>query len=154
VFVSLHWGIEHEPMPHPRQVEIAHLLIDHGADAIIGHHSHVPQAIEIYRGRPILYCLGNLIFGLGDTRWLFDNYLAEIVIDRDGIQGLIIHPVSGLKEELFQPQILTGTRAQGLLRTLQLKSSFFRTGIYIKEDKGYISIRNERSASHEMLRRE
>ena len=148
VFVSLHWGIENDPIVHPKQIEIAHFLIDHGADAIIGHHSHVPQAIEIYKERPILYCLGNFIFGWGDTRWLFDNYLAEIVIDQTGIQGVIVHPLSGLGEELFQPQILKGTRAQALLTTLQLKSAFFRTGIYIKEDKGYISVRNERSSSH------
>lgn len=140
VFVSLHWGIENEPIVHPKQIEIAHFLIDHGAD-LIGHHAHVPQGIEIYRGRPILYCLGNLIFGIGDTRWLFDNYLAEIVIDQRGIQGVIVYPVSGLKEELFQPEILKGTRAEALLRILQLKSAFFRTGIYIEEDKGYIRIR-------------
>ena len=143
VFVSLHWGLENEPIPDPKQTEIAHHLIDHGADVIIGNHAHIPQAIEIYRGRPIFYCLGNLIFGSGDTKWLFDNYLAEIVIDQKGIQGVIVHPVSGINEELFQPEILKGTRAKVLLRTLQLKSAFFRTGIYIKEDKGYIRIRDE-----------
>lgn len=67
VFVSLHWGLEFEFYPHPDQVRWAHAFADAGADAVFGHHPHVPQPVEIYhspgdpaRAVPILYSLGNL----------------------------------------------------------------------------------------------
>jgi poly-gamma-glutamate capsule biosynthesis protein CapA/YwtB (metallophosphatase superfamily) len=67
VFVALHWGLEFELYPHPQQVEWAHRFAEAGADAVIGHHPHVPQPVEIYRpvsgpdrAVPILYSLGNL----------------------------------------------------------------------------------------------
>ncbi|MFM7273698.1 MAG: CapA family protein, partial [Gammaproteobacteria bacterium] len=67
VLVSLHWGLEFELYPHPDQLRWARLFADAGADAIFGHHPHVPQPVEIYRppadqsrAVPILYSLGNL----------------------------------------------------------------------------------------------
>lgn len=67
VFVSLHWGLEFEFYPHPDQLGWAHRFADAGADAVFGHHPHVPQPVEIYRPSadparavPILYSLGNL----------------------------------------------------------------------------------------------
>ncbi|HAX97604.1 MAG TPA: hypothetical protein DCY12_01575 [Candidatus Atribacteria bacterium] len=62
IIVSLHWGLEYESLPHPHQVEVAHQLIDNGVDLIIGHHPHVIQGIEKYRGKYILYSLGNFLF--------------------------------------------------------------------------------------------
>ncbi|MDR1937694.1 MAG: CapA family protein [Tannerellaceae bacterium] len=62
VVVVLHWGTEYAPQPHPQQRHDARQLIDAGADAIIGHHPHVVQPEETYRGKPIFYSLGNFIF--------------------------------------------------------------------------------------------
>ncbi len=62
VIVCLHWGIELRSTPTPEQIEQAHLLIDAGADAIIGHHPHVVQTIENYNGKYIFYSIGNFIF--------------------------------------------------------------------------------------------
>ncbi len=60
--VNIHWGIEYEPLSHPRQQFLAHSFIDQGADIIIGHHPHVVQEIEIYKDAPIFYSLGNFVF--------------------------------------------------------------------------------------------
>jgi len=139
VFVLLHWGFENQPNVHPKQVEIAHLLIDAGADAIIGHHPHVPHGIEVYKERPILYSLGNFVFGYARKEWS-DNYLAEIIIDQKRIQGVIIHPISGQGQELFQPEVLSGARADALLHELQIKSAVFDTGIAIQDHIGYVRI--------------
>ena len=57
-----HWGIEHEKIASPRQVALARLMIDSGADAVIGGHPHVTQNIEVYKGKPIFYSLGNFVF--------------------------------------------------------------------------------------------
>lgn len=139
VFVLLHWGLENQPSVHPKQIEVAHLLIDAGADAIVGHHPHVPHGIEVYKGKPILYSLGNFVFGQAHKDWS-DNYLAEIIIDQERIQGIIIYPISGRGQELFQPQLLSGARADALLHELQIKSAVFDTGIAIQDHVGYVKI--------------
>ena len=79
----VHWGIEYDLMHSPEQSDLARLLIDHGADAVIGHHPHVIQDIGVYNGAPIFYSLGNFIFdqyfsddvqvGLGVELALTDN---------------------------------------------------------------------------------
>ncbi|UCF05096.1 MAG: CapA family protein [bacterium] len=60
--VSLHWGYEYFHYPSPRQVELAHRIIESGADIIIGHHPHCLQGIEHYREGVILYSIGNFFF--------------------------------------------------------------------------------------------
>lgn len=62
VIVFPHWGIEHEKFASTRQVNLAHLMIDSGADAVIGGHPHVTQNIETYKNKPIFYSLGNFVF--------------------------------------------------------------------------------------------
>ena len=62
IVVSLHWGGEHTLKPVPSQRLEARRLIDAGADALVGHHTHTLQTIERYRGRPIYYSIGNFIF--------------------------------------------------------------------------------------------
>ncbi|MDE7313043.1 MAG: CapA family protein [Eubacterium sp.] len=60
--VYVHWGIERNTTPEPYQTDMAHALIDAGADAVIGAHPHVLQGVEMYQGKPIFYSLGNFIF--------------------------------------------------------------------------------------------
>src|SRR5262249_36568171 len=59
--VALHWGIERQTIPTSYQVNLARACIDAGADVVWGHHPHVLQGAELYKGRPILYSMGNLI---------------------------------------------------------------------------------------------
>jgi hypothetical protein len=61
LIIYLHWGLEYQRKPEAWQIGLAHTLIDNGVDAIIGHHPHVFQNIEYYRGKPIVYSLGNFI---------------------------------------------------------------------------------------------
>ena len=62
VVVSCHWGEELSGKPLKDDVRLAHAFIEAGAELVIGHHPHVVQGIEIYKGRPIIYSLGNFIF--------------------------------------------------------------------------------------------
>lgn len=61
LIVFLHWGCERFLIPSPRQVEQAHALIEAGASMVLGHHPHVVQGMELHRGRPIVYSLGNFV---------------------------------------------------------------------------------------------
>jgi len=60
--VYAHWGDEYVPHASEKQKKWAHEFVDAGADAVIGAHPHVVQEMEIYRGRPIFYSLGNFMF--------------------------------------------------------------------------------------------
>lgn len=60
--VNLHFGPEYQPMSSDIQKEIARAAIDAGADMVIGHHPHVVHEMEVYKGKPIFYSLGNFIF--------------------------------------------------------------------------------------------
>ena len=88
VVVIPHWGIEHESKANNRQRRLARVLIDAGADAVIGGHPHVVQDYEIYKGKPIVYSLGNFVFdGFKDednrTGWaLFAN------VDKQGVSSI------------------------------------------------------------------
>lgn len=62
VIAHIHWGTEYELKETAVQKNIAHMLIDNGADVIFGHHPHVPEPIEIYKGKVIFYSLGNFVF--------------------------------------------------------------------------------------------
>ncbi len=63
VIVSLHWGRETFMTPEPWQLTYARQVIDAGADVVWGHHPHVIQPIQFYRGKPIFYSTGNFTFG-------------------------------------------------------------------------------------------
>ncbi len=62
IVVYLHWGVEYIPLPMPFQREIAYKLIDNGIDLIVGHHAHIIQPYEVYKGKYIFYSLGNFLF--------------------------------------------------------------------------------------------
>lgn len=78
VFVSIHSGTEYAAAPSDALVKMAHDFIDAGADAVIGHHPHVPQKIEVYNGKPIFYSLGNFAFWQPFSFWTENSFLAKL----------------------------------------------------------------------------
>lgn len=60
--VSFHWGVEYMKIPTEHQQTLAHLCIDNGADLILGHHPHVLQPVEVYKGKPIVYSMGGFVW--------------------------------------------------------------------------------------------
>ena len=66
VIVFPHWGVEYRATAGPAQRETARKIIDYGADMIIGNHAHWTTEMEVYKGKPIWYALGNLVF---DQTW-------------------------------------------------------------------------------------
>lgn len=108
VIPMLHWGEELEPAPQESQKALARRLIDAGADAVIGGHPHVTQTIDFYKGRPMVYSLGNFVFDYfpGDplmwTGWIVrltfskaaapDLEVFVVELDRAGIPHLLPKP--------------------------------------------------------------
>ncbi len=102
VIVNIHWGTEYEHKFNKHQETIGRAFIDSGADAIIGHHPHVIQGMEIYKGKPIFYSLGNFIF---DQYFSPDTQegLALGINFSDDIISLNIYP---LKSEKTIPRLM------------------------------------------------
>lgn len=62
IVVNVHWGVEYEHRAHPTQRRLAQVLVESGADIVIGHHPHVTQGLEVIDGVPVFYSLGNFVF--------------------------------------------------------------------------------------------
>jgi poly-gamma-glutamate synthesis protein (capsule biosynthesis protein) len=91
IVAQLHWGLEHEHYPVPEQVELAHHLAELGVDAILGHHPHVVQPMELYRTKrdprrlvPIYYSRGNLITPFSALH-ACTSYVARITIAKGAV---------------------------------------------------------------------
>lgn len=124
VVVSFHWGAEGKGMPKPYQRRAARTAIDAGADLIIGHHPHVLQGVEQYRGKSILYSLGNFAFG-SMSRTSDRSIIARITLD-GATQKVEIVPLNVLNSEVrFRPTVLGGVRGEEVIRRLNRLSEPF-----------------------------
>jgi poly-gamma-glutamate capsule biosynthesis protein CapA/YwtB (metallophosphatase superfamily) len=85
VIPYLHWGYEMVPSPEPDQQLLARHLIDAGASAVVGAHPHVTQTVDYYRGRPIIYSLGNFVFDYypGDPA-IWTGWLVRLTCSKSG----------------------------------------------------------------------
>ncbi|USN53078.1 MAG: CapA family protein [Candidatus Nomurabacteria bacterium] len=119
VFVSMHSGIEYTYTPTQQQIDFAHAAIDAGAELVIGHHPHVVQNIEAYKGKYILYSLGNFIFDQMWSQPTREGMLADIEIDsQEGVTGLDFVPV--IIDDYARPRPATDKEAEPILERLQL----------------------------------
>jgi poly-gamma-glutamate synthesis protein (capsule biosynthesis protein) len=91
VIAFMHWGVEYERLASPRQRRLARLMIDAGADAVVGAHPHVTQEIETYLGRPIFYSLGNFVFDGFDKPEENTAWLLRLEVDRLGVRHWRVH---------------------------------------------------------------
>ena len=88
VIPIMHWGWENEPVANARQRQLARHMIRAGADAVIGGHPHVTQDIVHYRGKPIVYSVGNFIMKETDNANQRLGWVLRLEMDRRGIAAL------------------------------------------------------------------
>lgn len=88
VIVIFHWGNEKESVPDSNQMTLGRLAIDEGADLVCGHHPHVLQGIETYKGKNIVYSLGNFCFGGNSYPSDMDSMIFQqtFTIDENGVK--------------------------------------------------------------------
>ena len=89
VIVIFHWGNESETVPDTNQMTLGRLAIDEGADLVCGHHPHVLQGIETYKGKNIVYSLGNFCFGGNSSPSDMDTMIFQqtFTITSNGVQA-------------------------------------------------------------------
>lgn len=130
VVAFFHWGSEYVYYPDDVQKRMAHFCIDNGADLVIGSHPHVIQGIETYRGKNIVYSLGNFCFGGNFDPEDRDTFIYKQTFDFSGNslvgQGKpIIIPcaISSVAERNnYQPIPLQGAEAKRVLGRLRVYS--------------------------------
>jgi len=88
-----HWGWENEKQANAQQQALAHWMIDSGADAVVGGHPHVTQNIEIYKGKPVFYSLGNFIFNGFNDKEANTGWVLTLNIGASGALDWKIHQV-------------------------------------------------------------
>lgn len=109
--VALHWGIERQPRPTSYQKALGRAVIDAGADLVWGHHPHVLQPTETYRGRPILYSTGNLVSPLPGKTALF-----RLAIGRHRTASIMKLPVTIANgKAFFEPSPAQSVKAGRIL---------------------------------------
>lgn len=130
VIVSMHSGTEYVPRPNLSQTNFAHAAIDAGAEMVIGHHPHVVQTMEKYRGKYIFYSLGNFIFDQSWSQNTKDGLAARIIFDKAGAGRISFLPVA--MKNLAQPEPADAAGAERILKRLDFplgeKTAFFWNG--------------------------
>jgi poly-gamma-glutamate synthesis protein (capsule biosynthesis protein) len=92
VIPVMHWGWE-EPIANARQRALARLMIDAGADAVIGGHPHQLQDTDTYKGKPIFYSLGNFVFEGFPDKVNNVAWVVRLQLDRQGVKEWQAHQV-------------------------------------------------------------
>lgn len=131
VLVIFHGGREHAVSPPPYVVAGMRAFVDAGADAVIAHHPHVPQGVEVYRGAPIAYSLGNFVFRWKtDQFYLKSGYLAHLDIRDRKIVRASLTPYYMKEEGVFE---LKGKEREAFLRELKELSSLLADGQKVQQ---------------------
>jgi len=104
----MHWGWELNPRPTERQRQLARTMIDAGADAVVGGHPHVTQGVEIFRGKPIVYSLGNFLFDGFDQPEGRLGWVLRLTVDRGGVVAW--DTVAAQMDEEGVPHLQPGAR--------------------------------------------
>ena len=105
VVVSPHWGIEYMATPEPEQVDFAHAAIDAGADIFIGGHAHWPKGVEMYKGKPIYYGVGNFLLDQSWSEETSTGIFADVTLYGDRV--VQTRPVPFIMLDRAQPNFLT-----------------------------------------------
>ena len=87
VIPIMHWGWENEPVANARQHQLARLMVEAGADAVIGGHPHVTQDMEQYLGRPIVYSVGNFVMKETDNNNQRIGWVLRLQLDAGGVRA-------------------------------------------------------------------
>ena len=137
IVVIFHWGNETETVPDSNQTTLGRIAIDEGADLVCGHHPHVLQGIETYKGKNIVYSLGNFCFGGNSSPSDMDTmiYQQTFTIDANGVKkdnvtNIIPCSISSAAYDgynNYQPTPAEGDEATRILGKINERSSWIST---------------------------
>lgn len=119
IVVTVHWGVPYVREPSIEDRAKARFAIDCGADAVIGHHPHIVQPFEVYRGCPIFYSVGNFMLGSGNSK--AEGMLVALRFEdrRTVFEIFPIYVKNRDPRVNYQPKVLRGSSADRFFRRLQ-----------------------------------
>ena len=134
VIVIFHWGIERDAAPNSHQTMLGRLAIDEGADLVCGHHPHVLQGIETYKGKNIVYSLGNFCFGGNSNPSDKDTMIFQqtFTVTKDGVKDDNVTNVipcslsSERNRNNYQPTPATGSEAERIMKKIKDRSELIK----------------------------
>lgn len=137
IIVSFHWGVERKYYPNSKQKSLGRYAIDCGASLVLGHHPHVLQGIEQYKGRYIVYSLGNFCFGGNSNPKDKDTMIFQqtFSVKNGKLQTksdakIIPCSLSSHKNTNdFQPRILSGSEKKRLIKKMNKLSKKLKVSI-------------------------
>lgn len=145
IIVIFHWGNEKEEVPDSNQTTLGRLAIDEGADLVCGHHPHVLQGIEEYKGKNIVYSLGNFCFGGNSYPSDMDSMIFQqtFTVDQNGLKEDNVTNIipcsisSDYDYNNYQPTPAEGEEADRILQKINERSSWIpAAGNTGEEDTG------------------
>ena len=138
VVVVLHWGTEYADAPHDWQIEAAHAFVDAGADVVVGHHPHVLQGIERYKGAVIAYSLGNFVFQNATEPERYTGVL-RVGFAADGDRRCLdlaaFHPTEMQRSPFYHPLPATGRALDATVARLTELSEAMETAWALEGDR-------------------
>ena len=132
IVAIFHWGNETETVPDSNQTTLGRIAIDEGADLVCGHHPHVLQGIETYKGRNIVYSLGNFCFGGNSAPSDMDSMIFQqtFTISNDGVKTDNVTNIipcsisSAYGYNNYQPTPAEGDEKTRIMEKIQERSSW------------------------------
>jgi poly-gamma-glutamate synthesis protein (capsule biosynthesis protein) len=135
LIVSFHWGQEFHFFPTQYQIEDAHKAIESGADMIVGHHPHVLQGVEKYKGKYIFYSLGNFVFDRQKPERTDETMILNFDIKNKKSANISLIPIEIVD---CQPQVMTNKASEEWLKQMKLYSKNMNVDFEIKKDKIFV----------------
>jgi poly-gamma-glutamate synthesis protein (capsule biosynthesis protein) len=126
--------------PKEYQVELAHKAIDAGADLILGHHPHVIQGVERYKGKLIFYSLGNYVFGSYSDK-ATRSMLVKFLFGTNGLNHCKIYPINVHNRDVdLQPRLLQAHDKISFFKELNALSLELNNQANVVNNAGYIEL--------------
>lgn len=119
VIVQVHGGTEYSRLSTTAQRDLYHFMIDQGVTAVIGHHPHVVEEVEVYKGKPIVYSLGNFIFDQYFSKDTQEGLSVGLVLADGKAKELHFFPFFGVNSQV---QLMMGKRRADFLTWMQTNS--------------------------------
>lgn len=136
VIVSFHWGAELLTAAKDYQIELGHQALDWGADLVLGHHPHVLQELEIYKGRLIAYSLGNFVFG-SESNNTNSSMILLLTFKNKSLVKVEAIPLDVNNYRVkYRPHVLAGPAAAQVLGSVNAASERFKTRLTIGNNLG------------------
>lgn len=139
VVASHHWGLHQEVLQY--MTEIAHAAIDAGADAVVGHGPHFFLPVEVYKGKPIFYGMGNFSFHTGHGGRKHGDWtglVARVTVEERAVRRVALQFVR--HNERNQTLLRSPAEETEAMRDLTQRSAAFGTRIAVEGDEAVVAL--------------